>query len=94
MNKTKNNKSKNAGLIKSLILMAVGASMLFLTPTIFQYVSGALASNCPSYTEYGSCELGHGLRAGAGAAGASGIWVLTAIFLLTNGLIKFVKVTR
>lgn len=94
MKKTKSNKSKNAALIKSLLLMAVGTIMLFLTPTIFQIVGDALASNCPSYTEYGACELGHGLRAGAGAAGASGIWVLTAIYLLTNGIIKFVKSIR
>lgn len=94
MTKQKNNISKRAPLLKSVLLIVISLVMLFLTRSIFNTVGDTLASNCPSYTEYGACVMSHGLRAGAGAAGVSGLWVLAAAYILIVGIYKFIKSLR
>lgn len=96
MKKTKNNVSKNnlsnkVALLTVALLVVIGVLMLILTPSIFEAVSNKLASNCPEYTEYGSCVLEHGIRAGFGAAAVSGIWDLTAITILIASIRKYIK---
>jgi hypothetical protein len=88
---SKDDLSKKVALFKVALLVITSIIMLILTPSIFEATGNKLASNCPAYTEYGSCVLEHGLRAAAGAAAVSGIWILIAIVILIRSIYKYLK---